>query len=256
MKLRELLQLLDKVYHDIECSKPYICGGTPRDRFMSKIDNISDIDICNGDKSIHDLSEKFSQLLLNKYNISKKIMDDGHSTIYIGNLKMDFSSNFNAPNIGSILNKIGINNPTDLQKEIFSRDFTCNALLLSLDLKTLLDPTEHGFEDIKNKIIKTCLDPKITLTSNKNRVVRAIYLACKLDFNIDKSIIDLVALNPDLIKISSNKSLVEKLNSAFTFDSDKASFLLKQMNLWNHVPITEKMYPYYIKREQRLNSGK
>lgn len=256
MKLRELLQTMEQVYKKINCSKPYICGGTPRDRFMSKLDNISDIDICTGDKTVDVLSEEFAKILMTKYNISRKVMDDGHSTAYIGNLKMDFSSNFNVPNIVQILNKNGIEDPTELQKEMFSRDFTCNALLLSLDLKTLLDPTKRGFQDIKEKVIRTCLNPEITLTTNRNRVIRSIYLACKLDFSIDKSIIDLVARNPELVRISTEKSMAEKLNSAFTTDPDKAAHLITQMNLWNHIPITQKVYPYYMQRNKGLKNVK
>jgi tRNA nucleotidyltransferase/poly(A) polymerase len=72
---------------------------------------------------------------------------------------------------------------------MYSRDFTCNSLLLSLDLRNLSDPTHKGFKDIKDKMIRTCLSPEITLTTNKNRVARAIYLACKIDFEIDPSIV-------------------------------------------------------------------
>ena len=95
------------------------------------------------------------------------------------------SSNFNTPNITELLVKQGIKEPTDLQREMYSRDFTCNALLLDLDLKTVIDPTKQGVKDIHAKVIRTCLAPEITLTANKNRVVRAIYLAAKLDFDLD-----------------------------------------------------------------------
>ena len=88
-------------------------------------------------------------------------------------------------------------------------------------------------------------DPAITLTTNRNRVVRAIYLACKLDFNIDASIISYVKAHPQTIKISTEKSLAEKLNEAFARDAKKAAYLLTTMGLWNLVPITEPMYPYY-----------
>jgi poly(A) polymerase len=247
MKLRELLQKLEQVHKDIGSATPYICGGTPRDRYMSRLDNISDIDVTTGDKSVDYLSQEFAQELKKQYNVTRQSMDDGHSTIFIGDLKMDFSSNFNVPNIDQILNKIGIKNPTEMQKEMFSRDFTCNSLLLSLDLKTVLDPTTRGFKDIKEKKIRTCLDPFITLTTNRNRVVRSIYLACKLQFDIDQSIIDIVRKNPEIIKISTTKSLNEKLSEAFAKDADRAAYLINQMNLWNHIPISTEIYPYYMK---------
>jgi poly(A) polymerase len=247
MKLRELLQQLVQVQRAIGASTPYICGGVPRDKFMGRLDNIADVDICTGDKSVDYLSQEFAIQLRKKYNVTRKTMDDGHSTIFIGNLKMDFSSNFVVHNIDYYLQQMGINSPNDMQREMFSRDFTCNSLLLTMDLKNLLDPTKRGFADIKAKTIKTCLAPQITLTSNRNRVVRSIYLAAKLDFDVDKSIIDFVRQNPDTVQISTEKVMNDKLNSAFEKNPDRASYLITQMGLWNKIPITEKVYPYYIR---------
>jgi len=247
MKLRELLQQMQDTQKKIGSSEAYICGGTPRDRYLKHLENISDLDITTGDKTVGYLSSEFGTILGRKYNVTRRDHDDGHSSIYIGSFKMDFSSNFNVPNIDAILAKQGIVRPTEMQKEMFSRDFTCNALLLSLDLKNLIDPTHKGFQDIKERKIKTCLSPEITLTSNKNRVIRAIYLASKLDFDIDQSIIDYVTRNPSSVKIASEKAMTEKLNEAFNRDADKAAFYISKMNLWEEIPITEVVQPYYMK---------
>lgn len=247
---------MKEVQEKIGASKPYITGGTPRDRYLKHLENISDLDITTGDKTVDYLSQEFAIELRRKYNITRKTMEDGHSSIFIGSFKMDFSSNFNVPGIEQILTSKGIPRPTDLQKEMFSRDFTCNALLLSLDLKTLLDPTHQGFKDIKSKTIKTCLDPKTTLTSNRNRVVRAIYLAAKLDFNVDDNIIKFVQQNPQSVKIATDKALNEKLTEAFKRDADKASYLITKMGLWNYIPITEAMYPYYMRYVKGGSHGK
>jgi tRNA nucleotidyltransferase/poly(A) polymerase len=243
MKLKQLLNILQIASGKVKSAEPMIVGGVPRDKYLKRLDRISDIDITTGSKDISSLSEAFAILLNKKYNITKKTMEDGHSSIFIGNIKMDFSSNFILPNIDNILSM----KLTNMQRELFSRDFTCNSLLLSLDLKYLTDPLNKGFIDINSKKIKTCLSPEITLTSNKNRVIRSVYLAAKLDFDIDKSIVDYVSSNPQSVKISSNKSLVEKTNEAFKYDPDKTNYFLTKMNLWNYIPVTEKIYPYYIK---------
>lgn len=247
MKLKDLLLKMQEVQQKIGASPPYIVGGTVRDRYLKQLDKISDLDITTGDKTVDYLSQEFAIFLKKQFNITRKTMPDGHSTIFIGNLKVDFSSNFNVPEINTILNNMGIQNPTNMQREIFSRDFTCNTLLLSLDLKTVIDPTNKGFKDIDLKKIKTCLSPEITLTTNKNRVIRAIYLASKLDFTIDDSIINFVKNNPQSIKISTEKVLNEKLHEAFKWDADKASFYLNKMGLWNYIPINEAIFPYYKK---------
>lgn len=251
MKLRELLSKLKEVQKKIKVSEPFICGGTPRDKFMGHLENISDLDITTGDNTVEYLSQEFEIALRRDFNVTRKIMSDGHSTIFVGNLKMDFSSNFIVPNIDVHLKSIGVNNPTNMQREMFSRDFTCNALLMSLDLKHIIDPTKHGFIDIKQKKIKTCLPVNITLTSNKNRVVRAIYLAAKLGFEVDDTIIDYVRKNPKTINISTEKVMNDKLTDAFRRDPDRSAYLLNEMNLWDYVPITTDMYPYYLKRNKR-----
>lgn len=214
---------------------------------LGRIDQIADIDITNGDKTIDYLSQEFYLELRKQFNVKRTTAQDGHSTIFLGNFKMDFSSNFNVPGIDKLLLQKGIKQPTSMQREMFSRDFTCNALLLAFDLKTLTDPTHQGFADIKAKMIKTCLAPEITLTSNKNRVIRAVYLAAKLDFDVDPKIIAYVKAHPDTVKISTHKVTIEKLNEAFKRDADKASHLLTQMGLWNYIPIPESVYPYYQK---------
>jgi hypothetical protein len=91
------------------------------------------------------------------------------------------------------------------------------------------------------------LEPAVTLTTSKNRVIRAIYLAAKLDFDLDPAIIAYVRQNPESVKVSTNNVMTEKMNEAFKRDADKASHLIAQMGLWNHLPISDAIYPYYEK---------
>jgi len=247
MKLRELLTILQQTTDKIGSSTPFIVGGTVRDKYIGKLDNIADLDITTGDKTVSYLASEFAAALRKKYNVTEKTADDGHITVFIGNLKVDFSSNFTVSNIDQLLKTKNINNPDDMLRELYSRDFTCNAMLMTLDLKQILDPLHQSFADIKSKKIKTCLSPEITLTSNRNRVVRAIYLAAKLNFDIDSSIIEFVKKNPQSIQIGSEKTLNDKLIEAFKYNPEKSSKLLTEMGLWNYVPISESLHPYYLK---------
>jgi len=245
MRLKDLLHLINQIIVKNDLSKVKIVGGTPRDKVLGRLDRINDLDLTSGNKDVDYLSKELAIVLGKQYNIQFKTMADGHSSIFAGDLKVDFSSNFNVPGIENILGDMGIKNPTDMQKELFSRDFTCNTLLMDLDLKTITDPTGKGFQDIKDKKIRTCLKPEITLSSNKNRVVRAIYLAAKLDFDLDEAIIKWVKENPDSVRIASAHTLTEKLNEAFDYDAERAAKLISEMGLWQHIPISEKLYPYF-----------
>lgn len=248
MKLRDLLGEMQKIADKNHLSPPKIVGGAARDKFLNKLDEISDIDITTGDKSIEFLVKEMSIFLGKSYNFHIKKMPTGYTSLTLGNLKMDFSSNFLTPNIDKILMEMNIKNPTDMQKELFSRDFTCNTLLLAMDLKEISDETKLAIPDLNKKIIKTCLAPEITLTSNKNRVVRAIYLAAKLNFDIDPSIVNWVKKYPNSIRFASNHTLREKLDKAMELNPERAIYYLDQMDVWDKIPISEKLQPYYMKR--------
>lgn len=249
MKLRDILILMYDIHKDKGISLPYICGGTPRDKITGLIKNeISDLDITTGDKTIHNLATEFGLELKKKYTIESKQMDDGHTSIFIGDFKIDFSSNFITPNIDKFLYEKGIKKPNNMQKEMFSRDFTCNALLMTLDLKKIKDPTRLGLDDIENKVLKTCLDPEITLRYNTNRIIRAIYLSAKLDFDVDPQIIKWISENRNLVRLSSDNYLTKNIDKAMDKNPERAVYLINKTNLWDVIPITDKLKPYLQKR--------
>lgn len=238
MKFRELLQTIQEVASRNNIEQLWLVGGIPRSLAISKIfgiplekNSIQDIDLTTGDDSVKLLSKETAIEFNKHFNIKVKQGDDGHTSIHMGQTKVDFSSNALVPNIDKLLIKQGFNNPTNLQKEAFSRDFTINSLLQSLDLKIIKDPTKQGVGDIKKKLIKTCLDPNITLSFNTNRIIRILYLAAKLGFDVDNSVIEWVAQNPQMLKQSKPGYILNLLNKAMVFDADRTKFLIKQMNL-------------------------
>lgn len=247
MRLKEILTTL----HDIQVknpkiSAPFICGGIPRDKVIGQAaSKYADMDITNGDDTIKYLAEEFAVAFGGKYNVKKTSANDGHVTIHLNNFKVDFSSNFMVPQIENHLKKLGIEQPTSMQKEIYSRDFTCNALLLSLDLKEISDLTGKGLADIKAKTLRTCLSPELAFAYNTNRIPRIVYLACKLGFEVDQSIIDWVKKNPKFVQQSNAKYISEKIAKAMTFDKERAVSLITQMGLWKLIPISDELLPYY-----------
>lgn len=248
MKLRDLLSTIKKIQEDINASKVYLCGGVARDRYMNRLDKLEDIDLTTGDKTIDLVSIRLFDQLKQTYSVTRKTMPDGHSSVFIGNLKLDFSSNYNTPDITNILKSMNVN-PTNIKKETFSRDFTCNALLMDFNLTTIFDPTEKGLIDIKQKIVRTCLPVEHTFfdADRRKRIPRAIYIACKLGFDVDQSIIDYVSNQAKPLQDVPPLYITEKLNKAFLLDSEKASNLITIMKLWEHIPINDTNYNFYLK---------
>jgi tRNA nucleotidyltransferase/poly(A) polymerase len=251
MKLKELLHLMENIAANGDISPIKICGGIPRDRLLGITpDKVSDLDITTGDKTIHNLAKEFSLELSKHYKIESKKMNDGHTSIFIGDFKVDFSSNFIVPGINIMLAKQGIKKSTDMQREMFSRDFTCNALLMSLDLKKIQDPTKRGIDDIKKRILKTCLPPEITLRSNPNRIIRVFYLAAKLDFNVDPEIIQWITDNKQYIKDLDPGYIKTNIDKGLDKNPERLVHLLDKTNIWDAISITDKLYPYYAKRSK------
>jgi poly(A) polymerase len=94
------------------------------------------------------------------------------------------------------------------------RDFTINAMAVSLnneDFGTLVDPF-GGLSDLKNRIIRTPLEPGITFSDDPLRMMRAIRFASQLDFVVDPDCLDAISANHERIQIVSAERISDELN--------------------------------------------
>lgn len=76
----------------------------------------------------------------------------------------------------------------DLYSDLSRRDFTMNALALGLNTSNfgvIYDPFD-GLLDIRKKLIRTPLDPKLTFRDDPLRILRAVRFATLLEFEIEK----------------------------------------------------------------------
>lgn len=234
MGVKETLFKIKELAKDNGLSEPYIVGGLPRDKILNRARKIEDIDLTSGDDSIHQLAE----LAANEFKVHPMRFPDGHYQLYVGKLKFDFSSNYNSPDAEYFLKRAGVKEPSAMQLELFSRDFTCNTLILPLTLRKIVDPTGLALDDIKKKLIRTPLPPRITLRDDAKRVIRAIYLAAKLGFTVEPDIIKWALEHHDKIREEVSQGFSKrKLADATRADPDKTIDLMSQMDLWNVVGI-------------------
>lgn len=247
MRLSELLSSLDTIAKENKIQIPYIVGGLPRDRILGLApDMVKDIDITTGDSS----SSILASLVSAKWpNAMFRLYDDGHSSVDFKNIRLDFSNNFKIPGIVTELKEKGVKNPTELQKELFSRDFTINTLLQPMDLsKDPLDLTGNAMIDIKSKTIKTPINPELTIGYDPRRILRAIKLAIKLDFIIDKELEEAIVKYRGSLQNVALSHIKKQINQMLRINPDKTVEMLSKYKLLPIIPLSKLMQLEVVKR--------
>ncbi|MFW5658185.1 MAG: CCA tRNA nucleotidyltransferase [Bacteroidota bacterium] len=118
------------------------------------------------------------------------------------------------------------------------RDFTINAMAISLNKDNygeLLDPF-NGMKDIKDKIIRTPLDPLETFSDDPLRMLRAIRFATQLQFKIENNTFTAIKENIDRLDILSFERINNELNKILLSQKPSTGFiLLEESNMLEHI---------------------
>lgn len=186
----------------------YVIGGYVRDILLNR--PCKDIDIVALGSGI-ELAEKVARKIDSEIKVTvfksfgtAQIKFGDYEIEFVGARKESYRSDSRKP----------IVEDGSLQEDLERRDFTINALTISLNKSNfgeLLDPF-GGLEDLKNKIIRTPLDANITYSDDPLRMMRAIRFASQLDFTIFPDSLRAISRNKERIKIVSKERISDELN--------------------------------------------
>lgn len=200
----------------------YVIGGWVRDLILNR--PCKDIDIVAIGSGIN-LAYAVSQKLGKEYEVhvfknfgTAQIKYNEYDIEFVGARKESYRTDSRKP---------VVENGT-LKDDQDRRDFTINALAISLcknNYGELLDPFD-GIRDMKEKIIRTPLNPDITYSDDPLRMMRAIRFSSQLNFNINSASFDSIKTNKDRIKIVSKERVSDELNKIILSPKPSVGFKL------------------------------
>ena len=211
----------------------YVIGGYVRD-FILKRKKSKDIDIVTIGSGI-DLAKKVSSLIPTQPKVSifknygtAMLKTEEIELEFVGARKESYQKTSRNPAIEE----------GTLEDDQNRRDFSINAMALSLNnynFGELLDPF-NGVNDLKNKIIRTPLDPDITFCDDPLRMLRAIRFATQLQFRIEDQSFKSIEKNAKRITIISTERIVDELHKILASPKPSIGFaILNKVNLLTHI---------------------
>ena len=228
---------ISKIVSDLSTEsniKSYLVGGCVRDLMLNPSAESIDIDIMVEGDGI-----SFAKLLAKKMNVPKVVPFPKFATakipyheyeIEVASARLE-SYDKSSRNPSSI-------QISNIQDDLLRRDFTINAMAISLNENNFgefFDPF-NGMEDLKNKILKTPLNPDNTFSDDPLRMMRACYFASKLSLEIEPECLLSIQNNSERISIVSQERITNELFKILGTDRPSIGLnILQQSGLMEYV---------------------
>ena len=203
---KEVINILDKLIN--AGYEAYVVGGYVRDSLLN-IDSY-DIDITTS-ATVEEIKELFN------------VIDNGSKylsyTIVSNNYKYEITTY--RKDISYIDHRHPISEKAlTLEEDLVRRDFTINALVL--DKNNNIIDRYNGIYDIENKIIRTIGDPYKRFDEDALRILRAIYLKSKLQFEFEENTLNALCDKAHLVEFLSGVRKKQELYKMVKYNKDNS----------------------------------
>ena len=200
-------QLLKRVGEiaDKTSTQAFVVGGFVRDLLLGK--QVKDIDIVVlgdgigfGRHVAHELGRS-NLVVFENFGTAMLQLDDSKLE-FVGARKESYSKFSRKPKVEG----------GTLDDDLCRRDFTVNAMAVSLnaaDFGRLVDPFQ-GQEAMREKILRTPLDPKATFDDDPLRIMRAFRFSCQLGFDIAPSVLEAATSMATRLRIVSQERITDE----------------------------------------------
>jgi putative nucleotidyltransferase with HDIG domain len=186
----------------------WVIGGFVRDKLLGRPTKDADI-VCTGDgialaHAVADLFKPRPHVSFFKNFGTAHIRVADFDIEFVGARKESYQADSRKPAV----------QPGTLKDDQLRRDFTINALAISLNAKNygeLIDPF-GGLQHLDERKIVTPLDPVQTFSDDPLRMLRAIRFATQLRFEIDPATLAAIETDAHRLSIISKERIADELN--------------------------------------------
>jgi poly(A) polymerase len=183
----------------------YVVGGYVRDFLRGK--NVKDTDIVvlgSGVDFAREVATAFGKTNVVVFeSFGTAMLPLGDTKVeFVGARKESYTKDSRKPIVSS----------GTLDEDLSRRDFTINAMAVSLNAATwgmLLDPYD-GRTDLKNRILRTPLDPEATFDDDPLRIMRAMRFSAQLDCTIEPNVLKAAKSMAERLSIVSQERITEE----------------------------------------------
>ncbi len=186
----------------------YVIGGWVRDLILGRPSD--DIDIVVAGSGVEVARHVAAKL--NKSDKLKVYKNFGTAMLRYGNWQIEFVGARKESYRSS--SRKPVVEDGSLDDDMRRRDFTINAMAISLNRKdfgSVSDPF-GGMQDIRDRRIRTPLDPDVTYSDDPLRMMRAIRFAAQLDFLVDPASFESIQRQAGRISIVSVERVMDEFN--------------------------------------------